>query len=134
MKEKNFKFRESYAIAIKAMNDKEAGQFIKAICNYVFETKVPVTNNRSLKSNFNLAKITLDEEIRNVENGRMGGLKRIQNMLKASEGSTAITIEMNEKNCPMSDVCKAIFMEESLNEKTDCGSKNVVKTSKKQAG
>lgn len=39
MKEKNFKFRQSYAQAVYLMKDKEAGQFLKAICNYVFEKK-----------------------------------------------------------------------------------------------
>lgn len=75
MKEKYFKFRESYAKAIETMSDKEAGEFVKSLCEYVFEGKVVPTNNKKLRSRFQLAKITLDAEKRNQENGRKGGIK-----------------------------------------------------------
>jgi len=75
MKEKYFKFRESFAKSISLMNDKEAGEFVKALCEYVFEGKIVPTNNKKLRSKFQLAKITLDAEKRDKENGRKGGIK-----------------------------------------------------------
>lgn len=75
MKEKYFKFKESFAKAIFSMNDKEAGEFVKALCEYVFEGKIVPTNNKRLRSRFQLAKMTLDAEKRNQKNGRKGGLK-----------------------------------------------------------
>lgn len=75
MKENYFKFRESFAKSISLMNDKEAGEFVKALCEYVFEGKIVPTNNKKLRSKFQLAKITLDAEKRDKENGRKGGIK-----------------------------------------------------------
>ena len=91
MKEKNFKFRESYAKAIQTMNDNEAVQFVKSLCEYVFEGKIVPTNNKRLRSQFQLAKITLDAEKRNQENGRKGGIKSAEKR-KLDTSKVAITI------------------------------------------
>lgn len=37
MKERNFRFRKSFAEVIRVMDDKQAGKFIKAVCDYVFD-------------------------------------------------------------------------------------------------
>ena len=37
LKERNFKFRKSYAEVIRVMDDKQAGKFIKAVSDYVFD-------------------------------------------------------------------------------------------------
>ena len=49
MKENGFKFKESYANSIKAMNDKQAGKFIKFLCDYVFLGRLPETNDATIK-------------------------------------------------------------------------------------
>lgn len=94
MKEKYFKFRESYAKAIETMSDKEAGEFVKSLCEYVFEGKVVPTNNKKLRSRFQLAKITLDAEKRNQENGRKGGIKSAEKR-KQESSNVEISIYPN---------------------------------------
>ena len=59
MKENGFKFKESYANSIKAMNDKQAGKFIKFLCDYVFLGRLPETNDATIKSTFNLILILM---------------------------------------------------------------------------
>lgn len=73
MKEKTFKFRESYGKCIKAMDDKTAGRFAKCLCDYAFEGKLPDSNDMALKSSFTLVKTLLDNEKLDRENGRRGG-------------------------------------------------------------
>ncbi len=122
MKEKNFKFRQSYAQAVYLMKDKEAGQFLKAICNYVFEKKEH-QQNKKINAHFQLIKIALDEEKRDVENGKLGGLKRAQS-LKQQQEETGIIIEMSY---PVAEMQQNLFQENEHKKST----KSVAKKSKK---
>lgn len=72
MKEKNFRFRESYAKVIKSMTDKQAGEFIKSVCGYVFEDKPFETKDEFLKGTFIYMKNALDAERASVKNGKVG--------------------------------------------------------------
>lgn len=74
MKEKSFKFRESFWKCIQTMDDQTAGQFIKVLCDYVFDNQLPKTSNSTLKSSFALIKTMLDSEAINRENGKRGGI------------------------------------------------------------
>ena len=67
MKERNFRFRKSFAEVIRVMDDKQAGKFIKAVCDYVFDGRG--------YDGFTLVKVTLDAEKTDRENGRRGGIK-----------------------------------------------------------
>ena len=49
MKERNFKFRKSYAEVIRVMDDKQAGRFIKAVSDYVFDGRA-YDGNGGIKS------------------------------------------------------------------------------------
>ena len=75
MKERNFKFRKSYAEVIRVMDDKQAGRFIKAVSDYVFDGRAYDGNDTAIKSAFTLVKVSLDNEITDRENGRRGGIK-----------------------------------------------------------
>ena len=44
MKERNFRFRKSFAEVIRVIDDKQAGKFIKAVCEYVFDGTVTVVS------------------------------------------------------------------------------------------
>ena len=50
MKERNFKFRKSYAEVIRVMDDKQAGRFIKAVSDYVFDGRAYDGNDTAIKS------------------------------------------------------------------------------------
>jgi len=73
LKEKTFKFRESYGNCLKAMDDKTAGRFVKCLCDYVFDGKMPDSNDSTLKSSFTLVKTLIDNEKLDKENGSRGG-------------------------------------------------------------
>ncbi len=75
MKEKNFKFRKSFAEVIRVMDDKQAGKFIKALSDYVFDGRQYDGNDTAIKSAFTLVKITLDADRVNQEYGKRGGKK-----------------------------------------------------------
>lgn len=130
MKEKYFKFRESYSQAIQTMTDKEAGQFLKTICEYVFEDKKPKLIQRNLKSHFALAKIILDKEIKDIENGRIGGIESVKQRAKQKEDQSII-IEISDINCPNHELCKNIFSQEKIEENDSLKEKSVAKKQKK---
>ena len=52
MKERNFKFRKSFAEVIRVMDDKQAGKFIKAVCDYVFDGRGYDGNDTAIKTAF----------------------------------------------------------------------------------
>lgn len=64
MKERNFRFRKSFAEVIRVMDDKQAGKFIKAVCDYVFYGRGYDGNDTAIKTAFTLVKVTLDAEKR----------------------------------------------------------------------
>ena len=72
MKENNFKFRTSFAEVVKAMDDKQAGQYIKAVCDYAFNGQVYSGKDTAIKSAFSLTKVVLDTDKFYREKGRLG--------------------------------------------------------------
>lgn len=74
MKEKSFKFKESFGKCIQTMDDPTAGQLIKVICDYVFDSRLPESSNSTVKSSFTLIKTILDSEVIHRENGKRGGI------------------------------------------------------------
>ena len=78
MKERNFRFRKSFAEVIRVMDDKQAGKFIKAVCDYVFDGRGYDGNDTAIKTAFTLVKVTLDAEKTDRENGRRGARHRIK--------------------------------------------------------
>ncbi|MCH5165090.1 MAG: hypothetical protein J1G01_01655 [Clostridiales bacterium] len=74
MKEQNFKFKKSFGKLVEQMNDKQAGEFIKAVCGYVFLQKPMESKDEFLKGVYVYVKDALDTEVRDRENGRLGGI------------------------------------------------------------
>ncbi len=50
MRNKFFKFNENYAKVIKHLDDKQAGQYVKAISDYAFEGKTYGRQRRRRKN------------------------------------------------------------------------------------
>ena len=112
MQEKSFKFRESFGVAINAMDDKTAGRFIKNICKYVFDNRIPESNDSTLKSSFTLIRNTLDEEREYKAYGKIGGQKSAE-MRKREKPLIDIRVgEVDGEN--MVEVIKAV-MENAAN-------------------
>lgn len=75
MQNKFFKFNESYAKAIRNLDDKQTGQYVKAIADYAFENKTYSGKDTVVKTAFELTKPRIDEENFYREKGRLGGQK-----------------------------------------------------------
>lgn len=135
MKEKTFKFRESYGSCIKAMDDKTAGRFVKCLCDYVFDGKLPDSNDSTLKSSFTLVKTLLDNEKLDRENGRRGGqisaeMRRAEQE-KANDYSGVFAGGIVAKDA----IADFIDILQNCAEKgKDKGDQTVAKCPKKQAG
>lgn len=73
MKEKNFKFRETFGALVEKMTDKQAGEFIKAVSGYMFGGKPMESKDEYLKGVFLYVQNILDTEMRDRANGKLGG-------------------------------------------------------------
>ena len=71
-KMKHFTFQDNFYDAIKLLDDKQSGQYIKAICGYMFENKTPMLKP-PINSFFALAKRKLDLSKTRKRNGSKGG-------------------------------------------------------------
>ena len=107
MQEKSFNFRESYGVAISAMDDRTAGKFIKNICKYVFDNKVPESNESTLKSSFTLIKNTLDEERETKRKAKMSEEKSSEIQSREKSVIGFCSGEIHDEN--MDEVIKAVM-------------------------
>ena len=76
---KKFKFKKEFYDLIKELSDKQAGEFVKGVCAYVYEGKPFITKDEYLKGLFLYAKRELDVSEMNSVNGKKGAEKRIKN-------------------------------------------------------
>ena len=71
---KHFAFNSSYANMIRAMtNNKNAGIYVKAVCEYMFNEKTPDGLPDELRGAFNIFKKTFDLTKTRSECGKKGG-------------------------------------------------------------
>lgn len=75
MKNKFFKFNENYANVIKNLDDRQAGQYVRAIADYAFEGKTYSGKDTAVKTAFTFTKQTIDDEKFYREKGKLGGRK-----------------------------------------------------------
>lgn len=75
---KKFKFKKEYYDLIKELTDKQAGEFIKGVCTYVYEGKPFITKDEYLKGLFVYVKRELDVSEMNRANGKKGADKRLE--------------------------------------------------------
>ena len=71
-KMKHFTFQDNFYDAIKLLDDKQSGQYVKAICGYMFENKTP-TLKPPTDGFFILAKRKLDLSKTRKRSGSKGG-------------------------------------------------------------
>lgn len=87
MRNKFFKFNENYAGVIKNLDDKQAGQYVKAITDYAFEDKTYGGKDITVKTAFTFTKQKIDEERFYREKGRLGGQKIAERKRETEEGN-----------------------------------------------
>ena len=74
---KHFGFQENFYDALQLLDDKQGGQYVKAICGYMFEDKIP-TLRPPLDGFFTLAKRKLDlSKMRRKVGSKGGNMERI---------------------------------------------------------
>ena len=74
---KHFGFQENFYDALQLLDDKQGGQYVKAICGYMFEDKIP-TLRPPLDGFFTLAKRKLDlSKMRRKVGSKGGNTERI---------------------------------------------------------
>lgn len=98
MKEQNFKFRKSFGKLVEQMTDKQAGEFIKAVCGYVFLHKPMESKDDFLKGVFVYVKTALDNEARDRENGKLGGAIIAERYRELRDKVTTEEVSVSETN------------------------------------
>lgn len=72
---KNINIKKEHYDIIKELTDKQAGEFIKGVCAYVYDGKPFITKDKYLKGLFLYAKRALDVSEMNSVNGKKGADK-----------------------------------------------------------
>ena len=90
MRNKFFKFNENYAKVIKHLDDRQAGQYVRAISDYAFEGKTYGGKDTAVKTAFTLTKQMIDDEKFYREKGRLGGGEKEGRKRKEGGGKTRL--------------------------------------------
>ena len=94
MKNKVVKIKKDYYKAMKQMTDKQIAEFIKSVCDYVYEGKPMITKDSFLKGVFMYVQRDLEVAERNSINGKKGAeilAKRQREAVSASVDIVVIT-------------------------------------------
>lgn len=75
MKNKVVKIKKEYYKAMKQMTDKQIVEFVKGICDYVYEGKPLITKDDFLKGVYMYVQRDFNEAERNSINGKRGAEK-----------------------------------------------------------
>ena len=95
---KHFGFQENFYDALQLLDDKQGGQYIKAICGYMFEDKTPMLKP-PVDNFFSLAKRKLDlSKLRRRVGSKGGNTERIpvtKEQVRAADQYAAASIGMD---------------------------------------
>lgn len=73
LRAKHFTYYETYYNAMKLLNDRQSGVFVKAICKYMFNAIMPAFNDKTMQGYFNLCKRKMDISKQRKSVGTSGG-------------------------------------------------------------
>ena len=76
LQSKHFTFYETYYKAMKMMNIKKQGIFVKAICAYMFGNEEPKFEDGTMQGYFTLCKRKMDVSKKRKSSGRRGGAQK----------------------------------------------------------
>lgn len=73
LRTQHFTFYDTYFNAMKLLNDRQCGMFVKAICEYMFGGVTPNFNDKTMQGYFNLCKRKMDISKQRKSIGTSGG-------------------------------------------------------------
>ena len=73
LQSRHFTFYATYYNAMKLLNVRKRGIFVKAVCAYMFEDKPPSFEDKTMQGYFNLCKRKMDVSKKRKASGRTGG-------------------------------------------------------------
>lgn len=73
LRAKHFTFYDTYFNAMKLLNDRQSGMFVKAICEYMFDGVLSNFNDKTMQGYFNLCKRKMDISKQRKSVGTSGG-------------------------------------------------------------
>ena len=76
LQSRHFTFYETYYNAMKLLNVRKRGVFVKAICAYMFGNEEPKFADRTIQGYFNLCKRKMDLSKKRKASGRTGGAQK----------------------------------------------------------
>ena len=76
LQSKHFTFYETYYNAMKLLNVRKRGVFVKAICSYMFGNEEPKFEDGAMQGYFTLCKRKLDVSKKRKSSGRRGGAQK----------------------------------------------------------
>ncbi len=109
MKEKNFRFKESFYKAISSLNEKQIGRLVKGVCEYAYNGKEFTSKDATLTNTFTLIKTAIDEDKQNEEKRVLGGEVTIYKHT-ADDSSVLIKADVGEQKCLLLDVLSSAFI------------------------
>lgn len=75
LQSRHFTFYETYYNAMKLLNVRKRGIFVKAVCAYMFGNEEPKFSDRTIQGYFNLCKRKMDLSKKRTASGRTGGTR-----------------------------------------------------------
>ena len=75
LQSRHFTFYATYYNAMKLLNVRKRGIFVKAVCAYMFGNEEPKFADRTIQGYFNLCKRKMDLSKKRTASGRMGGTR-----------------------------------------------------------
>ena len=76
LQSRHFTFYETYYNAMKLLNIRKRGVFVKAICAYMFGNEEPKFADRTIQGYFNLCRRKMDLSKKRTASGRTGGVQK----------------------------------------------------------
>ena len=96
LQSRHFTFYATYYNAMKLLNVRKRGIFVKAVCAYMFGNDEPKFADRTIQGYFNLCKRKMDLSKKRTASGRMGGIreKKLQTVPPMTKQSAPKSHEM----------------------------------------
>lgn len=92
MKNKVVKIKKEYYKAMKQMTDKQIAEFVKGLCDCVYEDKPLITKDNFLKGVFMYVKRDLDIAEQNSRNGKKGAEALVKRKAEAAASCLEIVV------------------------------------------
>ena len=99
LRAKHFTFYDTYFNAMKLLNDRQCGMFVKSICEYMFGGVMPDFNDKTMQGYFNLCKRKMDISKQRKSVGTSGGnaKKKPKKETESMTNETMIYDEFRQK-------------------------------------